>query len=226
MSGNMKEAVDILKSIRQRAGYEAGAEGLSANLETDEAACMSAILYERQIELAYEGKRFDDMRRWLLFDGGAEFSSIQGVPASWTLTGFGGNTCTWLGVKPLNGTRRENMLYRTADAFGVGGTTYDSDPLLKANVARCAAVDLNKLPLSDQLIQLKSWYEANLVQKVSSGDGRASDHTALYIKFQPKYYLLGLTMSAMQKNLALPQTIGWENMNDGGANGTFDPLAE
>lgn len=226
MSGNMKEAVDILKSIRQRAGYEAGAEGLSANLETDEAACMSAILYERQIELAYEGKRFDDMRRWLLFDGGAEFSSIQGAPASWTLTGFGGNTCTWLGVKPLNGTRRENMLYRTADAFGVGGTTYDSDPLLKANVARCAAVDLNKLPLSDQLIQLKSWYEANLVQKVSSGDGRASDHTALYIKYQPKYYLLGLTMSAMQKNVALPQTIGWENMNDGGANGTFDPLAE
>ena len=225
MSNHMNEAVEQLKAIRQRAGYPAGQEGLSANLTSDQAACMSAVLYERQIELAYEGKRFDDMRRWLLFDGGAEFASIQGAPSSWTLTAFGGNTCTWLGVKPLNGTRRENLLYRTADTYGIGGTTYDSDPLVKAGVVRPAAVDLRN-DLATQLPTLKDWYNANLVQKVSSGDGRASDHTALYVKFQPKYYLLGFTMGAMQKNKTLLQTIGWENANEGGANGTFDPLAQ
>ena len=58
----LKEAVDRLKLIRQRVGYT-GDCGLQANLESDPAACMSAILYERQIELAYEGKRFDDCRR-------------------------------------------------------------------------------------------------------------------------------------------------------------------
>jgi hypothetical protein len=34
-------------------------------LDGDQAKCMAAIMYERQIELAYEGKRFDDMRRWM-----------------------------------------------------------------------------------------------------------------------------------------------------------------
>lgn len=48
---------------------------------------MAAILYERQIELAYEGKRFDDLRRWMLFDGGSELA--DGAPASWKLTGWG-----------------------------------------------------------------------------------------------------------------------------------------
>ncbi len=43
-----------VKLIRQRVGYT-GDCGLQANLESDPAACMSAILYERQIELAYEG---------------------------------------------------------------------------------------------------------------------------------------------------------------------------
>lgn len=79
----MGEAVENLKQIRQRAGYT-GDCGLQSNLATDQAACMSAVLYERQIELAYEGKRFDDLRRWMLFDGGT--GKVEGAPASWTLT--------------------------------------------------------------------------------------------------------------------------------------------
>ena len=86
-------------------------------MDGDQAKCMAAIMYERQIELAYEGKRFDDMRRWMLFDGGIELP--EGAPATWKLTGWGGNTCTYLGFKPLNGQRRENLEFRTTVNGGI-----------------------------------------------------------------------------------------------------------
>ncbi len=227
MAGEMGEAVAQLKKIRQRAGYT-GDCGLQANLSSDQAACMSAILYERQIEFAYEGKRFDDLRRWMLFDGGANMARVDGAPSTWALTGWNGNTCTWLGFKPLNGQRRENIEYRTADEYGVGKTTYDSDPLIKAGVERCEPVDLRN-DLEGQLTTLKTWYEQHLVYKVKKGDARLSGEggsTDLYMEFLPKYYFLGFTQGAMSKNGQLEQTIGWENTNYGGANGTFDPLAE
>lgn len=129
-AGDLVYAVELLKQIRARAGYTAENNyGLQANLESDQAACMAAIIYERQIEFAYEGKRFDDLRRWMLFDGGQ--GKVEGAPASWTLTGWGGNTCTYLGFAPLNGQRRENMEFRLADKYGLGGTTADSDPFVK-----------------------------------------------------------------------------------------------
>ena len=224
-AGQMGEAVGYLQQIRARAGYTAANNyGLQSNLSGDQAACMSAILYERQIEFAYEGKRFDDMRRWMLFDGGAQ--QPTGAPASWTLTGWGGNTCTWLGFTPMNGQRRENIEFRTGDKFGVGTTQWDGDPLLKAGVARPEGVNFSKEDLSTQLADLKTWYNTNLVTTYKLGDGRDSQHNALYINFRPKYYFLGLSSGAQTHNQKLPQTIGWEDYNNGGANGTFDPLAE
>lgn len=213
----MNEAIGYVNQVRQRAGvpdYESAG---------DRAACMSKILYERQIEFAYEGKRFDDMRRWLLFDGGVNFASI-GAKA---LTGFGANTCEWLGFKPFNGQRRENMEFRTADKYGVGKTTYDSDPLVKAGVTRPAGVDLRN-NLTEQLETLKGWYGENLVRKLKKGDGREANgegsKTDLYTNFRAKYYFLGFSAAISQMNIGLPQTIGWEDSNNGGAMGTFDPL--
>jgi hypothetical protein len=241
MAGQMSEAVDQIKAVRQRAGYT-GDCGLDASLSSDQAACMSAILYERQIEFAYEGKRFDDMRRWMLFDGGAQ--TVSGAPSTWKLTGWGGNTCTWLGFTPLNGQRREYIEYRTADKYGVGKTTKDSDPLVVAGVERCAAVDFRKALYNitvsgegtedettednGQLATLKNWYKANLVYKQKKGDGRLSNNdvkTDLYIQFRPEYYLLGFTSGVMTANKQLGQTIGWDNPATGGT-GDFDPLAE
>ena len=222
-AGDLDYAVEQLKKIRARAGYTAANNyGLQSNLTSNQAACMSAILYERQIEFAYEGKRFDDMRRWLLFDGGANFKNIDGAPASWTLTGWGGNTCTWLGITPMNGQRRENMEYRTADTYGVGGTTYDSDPLTKAGVERCAAIDLRKSDLHSQEEVLKKWYTENLVYKQKKGDSYDSNKVPLYINYLPRYYFLGLSMGAMNNNLNMPQTIGWTDRV--GSAGTFDPF--
>jgi starch-binding outer membrane protein, SusD/RagB family len=223
-ANQLSDAVALLQKIRARAGYSASNNyGLQSNLTSDQAACMSAIIYERQIEFAYEGKRFDDLRRWMLFDGGA--TKVAGAPSTWTLTGWGGNTCTWLGFKPLNGQRRENMEFRVADKYGVGGTTYDSDPLVKSNVTRCAAVDLRK-DLGPQLQTLKAWYKSNLVLKLKKGDARNASHVDEYMYFNPRYYFLGLSSGASVVNKSLPQTIGWEDSNNGGAAGTFDPLAQ
>lgn len=253
-AGNISEALQYMNQVRQRAGVP---DRTTADFLGDQqAACMSAILYERQIEFAYEGKRFDDMRRWMLFDGGAV--KVSGAPSSWTLTGWGGNTCTWLGFKQMNGQRRERIEFRTADTYGVGTTDWYSDPLLKTaleeeaqayhaahpevsvqnakNLAevfyaaaakvRPAGVNLMKEDLDTQLAALKRWYQANLVTSTKLGDGRDSDHNLLYINFQPQYYFLGLSSGAQSGNKQLPQTIGWEVYNGGGAMGTYDPFEE
>lgn len=226
-AGQLDAAVTLLQQIRTRAGYTAANNyGLPSNLNSDQATCMSAILYERQIEFAYEGKRFDDCRRWLLYDGGANFSSLSGCPTGWKVSGWDGNTCTWLGVKPLNGQRRENILFRVADKYGVGGTTYDSDPLVKASVTRPSGVDLRKTTLTDQNATLAAWYKANLTEKVNRGDGYNAQHVLEYMNFRPNYYFLGFCSGAQSANKTLPQTIGWQDYNNGNAAGTFDPLAD
>ena len=224
MAGQMGEAVTYLQQVRARAGYTAENNyGLQTNLASDQATCMSAILYERQIEFAYEGKRFDDLRRWMLFDGGAGQAALKD---SWAVTGWGGNTCTWLGFTPLNGQRRERVEFRTANKYGVGGTTWDSDPLEKAGVARPEGVNFSKQDINSQLETLKQWYTDNLVTQYKTGDSYDSQKNVLYITFLPKYYLLGFNSGAQSHNAKLPQTIGWQDYNNGGANGTFDPLAE
>ncbi len=239
-AGEMGEAVAQLKRIRQRVGYT-GDCGLDPAISGDQAACMAAVLYERQIELAYEGKRFDDMRRWMLFDGGAE--KVEGAPSSWTLTGWGGNTCTWLGFKPLNGQRRERMYFYVRTNFNDGlggdkievkdGVIINPDPLADKTATypnqydgiRPAAVDLRN-ELEPQLTTLSEFYKKYLERKDRIGDSRDSDKALLYMKFFPKYYFLGLGQGAMSNNIGIEQTIGWGDYNNGGANGTFDPLAE
>ena len=120
-AGKGDEALEALRELRRRVGYS-GDCGLSNSLAGDRAALFAAILYERQIELAYEGKRFDDMRRWMLWDGGANQFMVEGAPDNWMPTGWEGNTCKYLGVPPLNGTRRQRIyVYYKNDVVGSNG---------------------------------------------------------------------------------------------------------
>lgn len=69
MIGNSTVAYADLVLIRQRAGIQAGSNnmyGLTTGLTGTSLAM--AVLYERQIELAYEGKRYYDLRRWKLLE--------------------------------------------------------------------------------------------------------------------------------------------------------------
>lgn len=249
MTNNMGEAVAQLQRIRARVGYTAENNyGLQSDLSGNQNACMAAILYERQIEFAYEGKRAEDMRRWLLYDGGANFASI----GARTLTGWGGNTLTWLGFKSLVGQRRENMEFRLKDQYnyadGTSGRTWatgnntsaaerdatNPDPILKEMTRSerdAYAVDLSESaikaqPLAEQLETLKSFYDQYLVRKTKKGDGYDSNNTQLTMTWQPRYYFFGLTQGNQDANSTLPQTVGWEDSKNAGANGTFEPAAE
>jgi starch-binding outer membrane protein, SusD/RagB family len=65
----LDEAYAQLSEIRKRAGIEAGADGnygLKPDMSRSE--LFEAILHERQVELAFEGKRFWDLRRWKQFE--------------------------------------------------------------------------------------------------------------------------------------------------------------
>ncbi len=57
-----KNAADALNRIRERAGVDPLADKYAASLE----GFMSELRRERAVELAFEGHRFNDLRRWLL----------------------------------------------------------------------------------------------------------------------------------------------------------------
>ena len=67
--GQSDVAYTNLINIRKRAGIEAGTDGLyglQAGMNHDQ--LINAIMYERQIEFAYEGKRYWDLRRRKLLE--------------------------------------------------------------------------------------------------------------------------------------------------------------
>lgn len=61
------EALNAIYQIRQRAGITAGIGnyGVTASSQAD---IRTAIMNERQVEFAFEGFRFNDLRRWKRFD--------------------------------------------------------------------------------------------------------------------------------------------------------------
>ncbi|OFY66896.1 MAG: hypothetical protein A2V64_06645 [Bacteroidetes bacterium RBG_13_43_22] len=68
--GNTSEAYDELKAIRARAGIDPGTDNLyGLNAGMNKAQMQDAIILERKIEMAFEGKRYWDLRRNRMFEG-------------------------------------------------------------------------------------------------------------------------------------------------------------
>jgi len=65
--GKTSEALEVLYAIRKRAKIQAGSGnyGITAG---GQSAIRTAYINERFIEFAFEGKRWDDLRRWKRFD--------------------------------------------------------------------------------------------------------------------------------------------------------------
>ena len=236
------------KKIRARVGYtEANNYGLPTDIGGDRGKLFGAILYERQIELAYEGKTFDDIRRWMLFDGGVGQSTLK---SEWAVTGFGGNTCTYTGMAQLNGQSRHNIVVYTelrADEKereelkdAEGNITYKYyDPLndlrptdlngkndwalsLTEDFTCNATGALVNPDAAGRVQAMRDFYTNYLKRKDVTADGNTTNSVIL---FRPEYYFIGLKQSAQQTNSTLLQTIGWHDFSHG-TDGTFDPLAE
>ena len=175
---------------------------------------MGAILYERQIELAYEGKRFDDMRRWLLWDDS-----------------FG--TCTRLGVEPISGnqTRRHGIILAVKpELYTNSKAGKDCDPFNPEASEYLGTSDRTKISLDpdasdsdweNQIATLDNFYENNLNRVVNDQLDGTSTPT-FYITHLNKYYFLGIKQNVLQNSIKLQQNIGWTDYY--GSGGTFNPI--
>jgi hypothetical protein len=146
-----QEAYTNLIAIRQRAGIEAGADGLyglQANMGHDD--MINAIMLEREIEFAFEGKRYWDLRRRKLLESTFNGKERNGLTivlnnnssatdyllptrdqmAAASLDSVYHNFFT-LSVKPLD---KYQLNFQPADYFfGMPTNTIHNDPNIQQN---------------------------------------------------------------------------------------------
>ncbi|MGC4102910.1 RagB/SusD family nutrient uptake outer membrane protein [Ferruginibacter sp.] len=196
--GDIANATVYLGKVRARVGIPS-ANNYGIGTLANKYAALEACLYERRVELAYEGKRFWDVQRWMLYADDAN----------------SGNSVTKLGVKPLNGSVRNGYYWQSL--------TYGADPLTAAD--RNILVDPDAANFATQIASLKTVYKNKLVMtKLDQGLDRVNSTDLINlggILFRPNYYLSGLAASPLSSNPWLKQNIGWNDYS--GVAGTFNP---
>jgi len=206
-----------LFAIRDRVGIPKGDGFYGVPAGLDKWGLFREILYERQIELAYEGKRCQDMRRWMLWNDD---------PADQN------TTCAQLGVEPMNGKRRHGIIlavkpdiYKSTssglanDIFNPLSSKYDATKVTRAGIALDPdATDAN---FNAMVTKLDNFYNTNLVRVTTDFIDPTSTPT-FYTTFRSKYYLIGLKQNVLKQSPYLLQTKGWTDYY--GADGTFNPL--
>jgi hypothetical protein len=205
-ANKLGEGLDGIKSIRERAGVENldGAYGLAGLNSRDQ--LFSAVLKERNIEFAYEGKRFFDLRRWMLFE--------ENSP-----------TANRLGIKPLNGTRRTGYFITVKSPAGVKyvGT---ADPLIKPATGNAPIIDRDPATYptpngsANYTAYLDYLYD-NVFVITEKDDLDRTNPADWKFKWYPEYYFFGLNENILSSSPYLEQTTGWNSLK---GMGTFDPL--
>lgn len=100
--GNINEAYTQLKAIRARAGIEIGDGNYGLQPGMSRSQMFDAILYERQIELAFEGKRFWDLRRWKKMESTLNGKRREGLIITLKTTGVPADFATTRDNLPLD----------------------------------------------------------------------------------------------------------------------------
>lgn len=197
--GQTANTLAYLGKIRARVGIPS-ANNYGIGTLADKYAAIEACLYERRVELAYEGKRYWDVQRWMLY-------------ADASLPGIAGGTVSKLRLTAINGTQRTGN-YLESKTKG----TATVDPL--ATLRASQAADPDSPNFQTQLTALATFYNANFVRTALITPLDNVSGTPATIKFNPNYYISGLNTTAFTSNPWLLQTLGW-NDNLGSA-GTFN----
>ncbi|WKL46172.1 RagB/SusD family nutrient uptake outer membrane protein [Flavobacterium pectinovorum] len=197
--GQTGNATAYLGRIRKRVGIDA-ANNYGIGTLADKYAAIEAVLYERRVELAYEGKRFWDIQRWMLYDN----TTLPGTTS--------GSTISKLGLQPINGTQR------TGNYLQYKNTATSADPLTASRAS--ISVDPDAASFQTQLAALATFYTTNFVLAAPPTPMDNVNNTAVQIKFNPNYYIMGLQNTVLSQNPWLTQTIGWKDAS--GGEGTFN----
>lgn len=196
--GNTAKTAEYINKVRERVG--------AGNIATpsDKYEALNCALYERQVELAYEGKRFWDMQRWLLFnDGGDDVLTTN-------------NTCTKLGFEPLKGHARQGYYLKYT-----GVVSGSDNPIAKKDLV---SVDPNSDNFHSQLNDLAAWYDANFEEASLANALDKFNGKENAFNWNNNFYLSGLQSNLLNQNDWLKQTKGWNDEN--GSAGTFDFQSE
>lgn len=173
---------------------------------TDRASALAACLRERQVELAFEGKRYWDIWRWMLYDGG------QGGDMQLSST----NTCSYLGVTPLT------EKYRTAKYVDVKDERYTpSSKDVLAEHRKNIFADPESPDFKNQLKAVADfWVEYFQYGEPNTQPDKNNNNEWIKMGWSPNYYIMGLSKDILDNNQWLGQTKGWTDQN--GASGTID----
>lgn len=204
----LSEGKTLIESIRSRAGITNGDGNYGLAAVSTRNEHFAAVLNERKIEFAYEGKRFYDLRRWMLFDDTA-------------------GTTTRLGIAPLNGTRR--TAYYIVAKKTDGTKYYGSSDQFLANAAGVAPI-VNRDPIFPYTIPSTGKNPGTVIANYAAYmdylytnyfdiiERDNLDPTTNNWKFTwyPEYNFFGIYQSLMDVTPYLQQGKGW--------GGNFDPL--
>ncbi|WP_207514178.1 RagB/SusD family nutrient uptake outer membrane protein [Longitalea luteola] len=201
--GNIQEGIDQVVEIRKRAGIES-ADNYGLGSISGRDAAFAAVLNERKIELAFEGKRFFDLRRWMLFTN--EFG-----------------TTARLGVQPLQGTRRSGLFIYVKKLDGtkfVGSNK--QDPMFKPQNDGNILIDREPVAFPAGITtqdQYLDYLYDNYFEVIEKTDADPSNNWKF--TWYKEYYFFGFNETAINNSPYLEQTQGWNGLHGAG---TFDPL--
>lgn len=149
-----QEAYANLIAIRKRAGIDAGASnlyGLAAGMSHDQ--MIDAIMFERKIELAFEGKRYWDLRRRKLLESTLNGKLRRGIVV--TLNNNNSYTDYIVSTRDASATSNLDNLYTTS--FTVATKVLDTYPLAVQSADYYFGIPTSALQNNVNLQQTNAW---------------------------------------------------------------------
>ncbi|WP_163407972.1 RagB/SusD family nutrient uptake outer membrane protein [Flavobacterium ajazii] len=196
---DISNTLAYLGKIRQRVGIPS-ADNYGIGTLADKYAAIEAVLYERRVELAYEGKRFWDIQRWMLY---SDDSSVNQDA-----------TNVKLGIADINGTQRIGNYLHYKNGF----SPVNTDPLTAARAT--ISVDPDAANFETQITALATFYTTNFELKSPPKAMDDVSGTPTNILFRPNYYIMGLSQTVLAQNPWLIQNKGWNGAS--GEQGTYN----